>query len=293
MERTSTMPLRQGITTRRDGVDLGWTSLGQGPGLVIVHGSMQSGRSQLELGQLLAPHFTVHLLERRGRGRSGPYPQHEPPTEVEVDDLAAVLEATGATDVLGISSGGLITLRAALRTPLVAKAAVFEPPLAVDGSIRLDLIDRFMRESDLDDTVNAMVTGMLAAEMGPALFRRLPRRVLSTMTRRMIARDDARDLPAGEPHLRLLARLLRIDLTIVAENAERLSEFAAITAPTLLIAGSKTPRYLQTAVATLAVTIPGSQRVVVDGTNHSVTQNRAQYGAPQKVAPHLVRFFAE
>ena len=167
MKEAATMPFRPGITTGRDGVDLGWTSLGQGPGLVIVHGSMQSGRSQLELAQLLAPHFTVHLLDRRGRGRSGPYPPDGPRTEVEVDDLAAVLEATGATKVLGISSGGLITLRTALRTPLVARAAVFEPPLAVDGSIRLGLIDRFMRESDLDDTVNAMVTGMLARRDGP------------------------------------------------------------------------------------------------------------------------------
>ena len=150
-----------------------------------------------------------------------------------------------------------------------------------------------MRESDLDDTVNAMVTGMLAAEMGPALFRRLPRPVLGAMTRRMIARDDAQDLAPGEPHLRVLARLLRIDLTIVAENAERVSDFAAIIAPTLLIAGSKTPRYLQTAVATLAATIPHSERVLLEGSNHSVTQNRAQYGAPHKVAPHLVRFFAK
>ena len=32
---------------------------------------------------------------------------------------------------------------------------------------------------------------------------------------------------------------------------------------------------------------------MLEGTNHAVTQNRAQYGAPQKVAPDLVRFFAE
>ena len=70
-----------------------------------------------------------------------------------------------------------------------------------------------------------------------------------------------------------------------------MSDFAAITVPTMLIAGSKTPRYLQTAVATLAATIPSSERVVLAGTNHSVTQNRDQYGAPQKVAPDLVRFF--
>ena len=72
-----------------------------------------------------------------------------------------MLDATAATNILGISSGAIITLRAALSTPMVGKVAVFEPPLAVDGSIRLNLIDRFNKESDADDIANAMVTGML------------------------------------------------------------------------------------------------------------------------------------
>jgi pimeloyl-ACP methyl ester carboxylesterase len=293
MNETVTIPLRPGITPARDGTDLGWISLGQGPGLVIVHGAMQSAHSQLELGQLLSQHFTVHLLDRRGRGRSGPYPQDGSRTQIEIDDLAAVLDATAATRVLGISSGALITLRAALQTRMIAKAAIFEPPLAVNGSIRLSLIDRFMRESDADDTANAMVTGMLAAEMGPTLFRRLPRPALRAMTNRMIARDDAQDLPPDDPHLRLLAQLLRIDLQIVAENADRLSDFAAINTPTLLIAGTKTPRYLQTAVSALAAIVPNAQRVELKSTNHSVTQNRDQFGKPEKIAPDIARFFAQ
>lgn len=294
MNKAVSTPLRPGITSAPDGTDLGWISLGQGPGLVVVHGAMQSAHSQLELRQLLAANFTVHLLDRRGRGRSGPYPPDGSRTQTEVEDLAAVLDATAATNVLGISSGALIALRTALTvTPGIAKAAIFEPPLAVDGSMRLDLIDRFMQESDADDTVNAMVTGMLAAEMGPALFRRLPRPVLRAMTNRMLARDDAQDLPAGQPHLRLLARLLRIDLQIVAENADRISDFTAISTPTLLIAGTKTPRYLRTAVSALAAILPNSQRIELEGTNHSVTQNREQFGAPEKIAPAIARFFAQ
>ena len=127
MNEGVTTPLRPGTTRTPDGTDLGWISLGQGPGLVIVHGSMQSARSQLDLGYLLSEHFTVHLLDRRGRGRSGPYAQDGSRTRAEVDDLAAVLDATAATNVLGISSGAIITLRAALSTPMVGKVAVFEP----------------------------------------------------------------------------------------------------------------------------------------------------------------------
>ena len=167
-----------------------------------------------------------------------------------------MLDATAATNVLGISSGAIITLRAALSTPMLGKVAVSNPRSPSTGSIRLNLIDRFIRESDADDTANAMVTGMLAAEMGPALFRQLPRPALRAMTKRMLARDDAKDLPPDDPHLRLLARLLRIDLQIVAENADRLRDFAAISQ------------------------------------SHSVTQNRDQFGAPEKIAPDIARFFA-
>lgn len=272
-----------GTTRSADGTTLGWISVGSGPGIVVVHGTMQSARSQLELAHLLAGGHTAHLLERRGRGPSGPHPSTGLVTSTEVDDLAAVLEATGAHDVLGISSGAIIALRAGLVVPAIRRMAVFEPPLSVGGSVRMDLIDRFMREADAGDLAGSMVTAMLAAEMGPALFRRLPRPLLRAVTRRMLARDE---------DAARLGRLLRVDLQIVRENAESVADFAAITQDVLLLAGTRTPAYLRRAVDALAATIPGSRRVELRGTNHAVTQNRDQYGAPDRIAPVLAEFFA-
>jgi pimeloyl-ACP methyl ester carboxylesterase len=43
-----------------------------GPGVVILHGSMESADSHTELAAALADEFAVHLPDRRGHGDSGP-----------------------------------------------------------------------------------------------------------------------------------------------------------------------------------------------------------------------------
>lgn len=280
--------IHRGQTTSADGTRIGWLSLGEGPGLVLVHGSMQSARSQLELARLLAGRHTVHLVDRRGRGMSGPYPTAERYSDVEVADLSAVLAATGAADVLGISSGALIALRAALALPAVARVAAFEPPLAIDGSVRLDLIPRFRRELAAGNLPDAMVTAMLAAEMGPSIMQRVPRPVLRLATRRMLSAPARPD----EPTVAELAAALRVDFAVVTENADRLDDFAALRIPTLLVAGSRTRPYLRLAAESLSRTVPGSRLVTLPGTNHGVTQNRDQWGRPDRIAPALLEFFA-
>src|SRR6185312_13023597 len=131
--------------TAADGTDLALLSLGHGPGVVVVHGSMQSAVSQLDLAGLLAAQCTVHLMERRGRGRSGSY-SVDASTRTEVGDLAAVLAATGSHAALGISSGALIVARASAAVPTLDRAVLFEPPLVVDQSISLEFVTRFDRE---------------------------------------------------------------------------------------------------------------------------------------------------
>ena len=52
---------------------IGYLRLGQGPAVVLLHGSMESARSHTRLALALADAFTVYLPDRRGRGMSGPY----------------------------------------------------------------------------------------------------------------------------------------------------------------------------------------------------------------------------
>ncbi len=286
-----TLTRRRGRTTSADGTTIGWLSVGDGPGLVVVHGAMQSAPSQLDLARLLAPTHEVHLVDRRGRGLSGPFAPAGPYGAAEVDDLAAVLAATGARDVLGISSGALIALRAALSLPDLDRVAAFEPPLVLDAPARLAQFDRFRRELAAGNLTDATVTAMLAAEMGPPIMLKLPRIVLRAFTRRMLAAAPKGSSDPDDPTPRELATALTVDLAIVAENADRLADFTAIRATTLLVDGSKTRPYLREAARALHDAIPGSRRVTLPGTNHGVTQNRNQWGRPDRIAPTLLTFF--
>ena len=135
--RTSIQPqpaaYATGTITARDGVTLGYRQLGHGPGVVMLHGSMESAASHMRLAQALVNQHTVYLLDRRGRGLSGPFSATYS-VQSEVDDLSDLLSATGARDVFGVSSGGLICLQAALSLPAIHRVAVYEPALMTDGT---------------------------------------------------------------------------------------------------------------------------------------------------------------
>src|SRR5215218_9166043 len=104
--------------TSKDGTTIGYYRIGTGPGLVILHGSMQSALSHKLLAEALADYYTVYLVDRRGRPLSGTFgPDYS--SRKEVEDLDAVLAATGAHYVFGVSSGALITLQAALSLPAI------------------------------------------------------------------------------------------------------------------------------------------------------------------------------
>ena len=126
---------RQAVTgsvVSRDGTTIGYRQLGRGPGLVVLHGAMESSQSHLQLAQALADGFTVYLPDRRGRGMSGPYGKGHA-VKNDVEDMEALLTKTAAHYVFGVSSGAIIWLQAALTLSAIHKAAIFEPPLIVNG----------------------------------------------------------------------------------------------------------------------------------------------------------------
>ena len=270
--------------TSADGTTIGYRSFGAGPPLLVLHGAMQSALSHRDLAGALADRFTVVLPDRRGRGASGPFGADWSP-EREVEDVAALVAGTGARLAFGVSSGAAILLQAAL-TGAFERLALFEPALVVDGSI--DACWGEQVESDLarGDAAAALVTGMRAAQMGPAFIRKLPRPLLERMTKAMMDRTDG-----GLPSFRELADTLPYDGRIVDAAAESVDRYAAISVPTLLLGGSKSPAYLKTALAALERTLPDTRRVELRGVDHGVTENADRRGKPELVAAELRRFF--
>jgi pimeloyl-ACP methyl ester carboxylesterase len=61
--------------TTTDGARLSYYQLGQGPGLIILHGAIQYALSHIELAEALASDYTVYLPSKRSRGHSDPHPK--------------------------------------------------------------------------------------------------------------------------------------------------------------------------------------------------------------------------
>lgn len=275
-----------GSATSKDGTTIGYRQLGRGPGLLVLHGSMQSAHSHMELAEALADHYTVYLPDRRGRGMSGAYRQ---PYNIQndVEDIDALLTKTGAHDVFGISSGAIVLLNAALQLPSIRRAAIFEPPLITEGSLSIDFLPRFDQQIAEGKTAAALVTGMLGAQLGPPVFNKIPRVVLELLTRMMMDRKTSPD----DISMRTLAPTLHYDFQLVSEMEGKTENYRGIRAEVLLMGGSASPAYLKTSVQALEHIIPHARRIEFPGLGHSATGPAAMGGKPEIVAQTLREFF--
>ncbi|RVX41802.1 pimeloyl-ACP methyl ester carboxylesterase [Nonomuraea polychroma] len=274
--------------TSKDGTTITYDRLGDGPGLVVLHGVMQTGHSNIELAQALASDFTCYVPDRRGRGRSGPYgPDYG--LQREVEDLDALLEATGAQHVVGVSSGAIVTLRTALARPALRKVVAFEPPLDLGGSYPAGWLDRFDGELAAGRIPAALVTGMLATRLGPPVFHVMPRALLELLTAMMLKKQE-KAAGAGEPTYRELAPTLHYDGQVVAETAADLDVYRSVQAEVLLLGGTKSPAHLRSVLTALEGVLPRARRVDMAGLDHSATSNAAMRGKPERVAEEIRRF---
>ena len=280
-----------GAVTSKDGAVIGYRQLGRGPGVVLLHGAASSGYNHLQLAEALADAFTVYVPDRRGRGLSGPrgdaYGMRR-----EVEDLDALLAATRAHNVFGVSSGGLILLQAALTLPAIHKAAIFEPPLSIDGSISTAFVARFERELAQGKLAAAMITGMKGAQMGPRIFNAMPRWLLERFVA-MTMNSEEKKGSGGYVPMRALAPALRDDFQLVIEMDGKPERFRAMRAETLLLGGGKSPAYLKAALDALERALPRPERVELPGLDHAASWNTDRGGRPEPVARELRRFFAE
>lgn len=268
--------------TSPDGTTIGYRQVGHGPGLVILHGAMETGASHDELAAALSGRFTCYLPDRRGRGASGPYGPDDG-LDREVEDLGAVLDATGARYVLGVSSGAIIALTAALTRPDIHRSVIFEPPLSVAGSNPTTWLPRFDAQIARGDITGALITGMKRTKMGPPWLTVLPAWLLRPLTAAMLTRT---------PEFRDLAPTLHHDVRIVEETADRVSGFAKIRSGVLLLGGGKSPAYLKQALTALASALPAAPKTELEGLGHGATGPAAMGGAPERVAREVAAFLA-
>ncbi|MDQ4067698.1 MAG: alpha/beta hydrolase [Thermoproteota archaeon] len=277
------------FVTSKDGTTIGYRQLGRGPALVLLHGHMESAQSHIQLAEALAASFTVYLPDRRGRGLSGPYGK-DYSIQKDVEDMDALLTKTGAHYVFGVSSGGIIWLQAALSLPAIHKAAIYEPPLLINGSLPISWLTRFDKEMAQGKVASALITAMKGTQMGPPIFNVIPHRLLELLTNMAMKNEDkkAKDYDVT---MRMLAPTLHYDFQLVIEMAEKLESFKAIQAEVLLLGGSKSPAYFKVALDTLEKVLPHVTRIEFPGLGHGGSGNTNRGGKPERLAQELLKFF--
>ncbi|GAA5186793.1 alpha/beta hydrolase [Rugosimonospora acidiphila] len=273
----------KGTVRSADGTTIGYRQYGSGPGLIVVHGGMKAGQHFSTLAADLSDRFQVYLPDRRGRGRSGSHGTAFG-MQREVEDLQALVAATGASLVFGHSSGALVSLRAALSIPALDRVALYEPPLPVHDSVPTEWLPRFDREIAVGRRSAAAVTALKGLRTEPT-FSRLPRWLLTGVGAVGLRTERP---PDDEVSIAELIPTMHFDVQLIREMADTASKHATLKVPVLLLGGTRSPDYLSVALRELASVLPRAQRVTLHGLDHSGPEDD---GSPLVVAQVLRDFF--
>jgi pimeloyl-ACP methyl ester carboxylesterase len=243
-----------------------FSSIGHGPGLVVLPGGTRRGRHYQAFAEALSDRYTVHLIDRRGRGASPPQgPDYG--IEQEVVDAVEVLTETGSRQLFGHSFGGLIALHVALRHDL-DRLIVYEPAISVDGSIPTGWVPRYTELINAGRDAPAMVhflhsLGFMPS--GPAT---------------VAAAWAMMRLTAEGRSTRAVLNTVVPEFRVVKAADSDGSRYTAITAPTLVLGGGRSPAYLQEVLPLLVDTIPDAKLILTPEFDH----NAPDLSAPQAVA---------
>lgn len=270
MTGTTTTTTR--FATSADGTRIAYEVTGSGPALVLVDGALchRAFGPARPTATALSGEFAVHTYDRRGRGESGaggsPYS-----LEREVEDLTAVVEAAGGTvSLLGVSSGAALALEAVRGGLPVERLALYEAPFILDDT-------HAPYDPRLPERMQELVDGGRRADAVRLFMRTVgaPAFMIAMM----------RLMPAWRK-LTAVAHTLPHDLAIVGPHGQGRplpdGYYDAVTVPTLVMAGGKSPEYMRNAQAAIADAVPDGRLEVLSGQTHMVR--------PKVVAPLVTEF---
>ncbi|KTG10201.1 alpha/beta hydrolase [Haloprofundus marisrubri] len=234
-----------------DGTEIVYERTGEGPPLVVVHGTAGDRTDWRPVLSDLTERFTVYAVDRRGRGDSGDAGEYA--LEREFEDVAAVVERIDEPVVLmGHSFGALCALEAALLVDNLERLILYEPPIPEPG------------ERLADEESVARVEALLADGDHDAALSTFLREVAGESPEEveLLKSDPWWEVGLGAVHT--APREVR-GCDEYRFDADRFAEF---TAPTLLLSGGESPMFMKRATATVDKALPNSRIATFAGEGH-------------------------
>jgi pimeloyl-ACP methyl ester carboxylesterase len=262
------------VVRSADGTEIAVFTSGVGPPLVLVHGAAADHTTFRVVGPLLANRFTLHAIDRRGRGASGDTSPYA--IEREFEDLAAVaaalaLEVGGPVDVFGHSYGGRCALGAALLTADIRRVISYEGAPTPPG------------ERYGDEALTGELAALADAGQNETLLETFMTRVVG------MSPDDLHRYRADPVWPRRVAAAGTIAREVAVESGDEagLDRLGAVAQPVLQVLGGASLREFGVATAALDDRLADGTIVVIPGAKHA-----AHHTHPDAVVEAVTAFLA-
>jgi pimeloyl-ACP methyl ester carboxylesterase len=262
----------------QDGAKVSYLTVGSGPSIIVIPGALSMAADYAAFAHALAEHFTVHTIERRGRGESSPQGDDYSIVK-EREDVLALQRKTGASMLVGHSFGGLVALEVARSNPACTKIAVYEPGVSIDGSIPMGWIPGYKQKLADGKLLDAFVEFSLG--VGPERARNTPPWLMKLMLPLFVkARKRQEMLGLLQQNLREHQEVARLDSSY--------EHYREITAGVLFMYGGKSDSgWVNLSVQRLAAIIPHFETKAFPKLNHFGIDQQA----PQEVARAVSDYF--
>lgn len=250
-----------------DGTQIGYRRSGDGPPLVLVHGTTGAHWSFNFLGPALVDHFAVFAVDRRGRCESGDAAEYA--IDREFDDMAAVVDSIDEpASLFGHSYGATVALGAALVARNLHKLVLYEPAPGFSSVLSED-VERIEELVARDEREEALVQAFRSFGLTPEELEQV--RTSPVWSARVAAAHTiAREIRAEEGY--------RVD-------PER---FRDLKTPTLLLLGEESPEWAREGTERIRAALPDARVAILRGQGHAAIMT-----APELVADEVARFVSE
>jgi pimeloyl-ACP methyl ester carboxylesterase len=262
----------------KDGAKISYLSMGDGPSVLVIPGALSIAADYAAFARALAEHFTVHTVERRGRGLSssqgGDYSMVK-----ECEDVLALQQKTGASFLVGHSFGGLVALEVARNNKALTKIAVYEPGVSIDGSIPMDWMPGYEKKLAEKKYADAFVEFVIGT--GPERARQTPPWLMKLLLPLFLSSHERQQM------LGLLHENLR-EHQEVARLDSSYENYREIAADVLFMYGGKSHiKWVDLAMERLAAVLPQSETQEFPKLDHFGIDKKA----PQEVARAVCDYF--
>jgi pimeloyl-ACP methyl ester carboxylesterase len=254
-----------------DGTSIAVWAHGQGPPLVLVHGSLRDHTIFEPFVEELGRHVTTFAMDRRGFGASGDGREYS--IENEFRDVAAVVDAVAhrtaqRVSLWGHSYGAGCALGAALVTTNLHRLILYEPGLGLAYPPGwLDAQEAALAAGRTDEVVHAVLADILE------------------MTQEEIA--SRRSTPSWDTYRSAASTVLR-EARVEDGWVYEMGAFDRLAVPALVLVGTETaPALMKTTLQAMAA-IPGARAHVLGGHGHLACLTH-----PALVAGIVTRFISE